>query len=386
MTASDAAGGRLAFFLPNLEGGGAERVTLNLAAGFAARGYQTDLVLVRAEGPLLAHVPSAVRVIDLKAPAVLRSVRPLAAYLRRERPRVLLAALNNANVVAMAAAQTPGVNTRTVISIHCSLVEEMRDATGWQSRLIPWLLGRFHRWADAIVAVSEGAADDLARAVRIPRGRIDVIYNPVITPDVRRRSVEAPPHPWFEDPACPVVLGVGRLTTQKNFPALVEAFALVVRQQPAARLVILGEGPEREAITALVRRLGIEATVALPGFVDNPYACIARAAVFALSSNFEGLPTVLIESLALGTPVVSTDCPSGPREILRGGLLGRLVPVGDTPALARAILAVLTSPRIPPPAEALDRFMPDVVLDQYQRLFQLQPKEPLALRAVPVAP
>jgi glycosyltransferase involved in cell wall biosynthesis len=385
MTAPPGAGAPLAFFLPNLEGGGAERVTLNLAAGFAARGFKTDLVLVRAEGPLLAHVPSAVRVLDLKAPAVLRSVRPLAAYLRRERPRVLLAALTSANLVAMASARMPGVSTRTVISIHCSMIEEMRDEPGLRSWALPWLIGRFHRWADAIVAVSEGAADDLVRAVRIPRERIDVIYNPIITPEVRRRALDPPPHPWFADAAGPVVIGVGRLTRQKNFPALVEAFALVMRQQPAARLVILGEGPEREVIAAQVRRHGLEASVALPGFVDNPYACIARAAVFALSSDFEGLPTVLIESLALGTPVVSTDCPSGPREILRGGALGSLVPVGDIPALARAIVGALTSPRFSPPAEALERFLPDVVLDQYQRLFRLQPKPPLAFRGAPVA-
>lgn len=364
---------RLAFFLPSLGGGGAERVTVNLAAGFAERGFRTDLVLAKAEGPLLAHVPGSVRVCDLKSARVLRAVRPLAAYLRRERPAAMLAALNHANLVAMAAARTPGARTRTVIAIHVTSARELRDAKDVRTRAIPWLLGRLHQWADAIVAVSEGVADDFAQVTRIPRERIDVIYNPVVTRALLDGALEQPPHPWFAAKTCPVVLGVGRLALQKNFPALVEAFAVVKREHKNARLVILGEGPEREAIEGQICRHGIADCVALPGFVDNPYSYIARAAVLALSSDFEGLPNVLIEALALGTPVVSTDCPSGPREILRGGALGSLVPVGDVPALAHAITRAMMSPRTAPPLEALRPFLPDVVLDQYQRVLGLQP-------------
>jgi glycosyltransferase involved in cell wall biosynthesis len=343
---------------------------VNLAAGFSERGFKSDLVLASAEGSYLASVPSCVRIVDLKASTVGRSLFPLAAYLRRERPAVLLAALNHANLVAMAAARTPWARTRIVISIHCTIARWRQDATNVRVRAIPWLLGFLHPLADAIVAVSEGVADDVARAIHIPRKRFDVIYNPVITPGLLWSASQRPAHPWFEDATRPVVLGVGRLTAQKNFPALVDAFALLGRQH-RARLVIIGEGEERAAIEAHVRRHGLESRVALPGFVDNPYACMARAAVFTLSSNFEGLPTALIESLAVGTPVVSTDCPSGPREILRSGALGHLVPMGDVAALSAAIASALTAERVPPPWEELRRFMPDVVLDQYQKVFDV---------------
>jgi glycosyltransferase involved in cell wall biosynthesis len=343
---------------------------LNLATGFAERGFQSDLVLAHADGPYLSGVPACVRVIDLKGPGVLRAMRPLRTYLRRERPRALLSALNHANLVAMAAASyMPGPRPRVVISIHNNLGQEMTVRKKLKDRAIPWLLGQFHPWADGIVAVSQGVADDLAQRARIPRGRIDVIYNPVITAGLAEAASARPDHPWFADQTTPIVLGIGRLTVQKDFPALIDAFALV-RREHAGRLVILGEGPERSAIEAAVRRQGLEDSVSLPGFVDNPYALMARAAVVALSSRWEGLPTVLIESLAVGTPVVATDCPSGPREILRDGAFGALVPPGDVHALARAIAQVLTSARRYTPSDALRPFMPDVALDQYAQMFE----------------
>jgi len=370
VTSRSAGRAPLAFFLPSLEGGGAERVVLNLASGFAQRGIATDLVLASAGGPHLSLVPPDVRVVDLKASRMLRSLRPLTAYLRRERPMVLLAALDHANLVAMAASRLAGGRTRTAISIHCTFPRNIPGTTTFNERAIPWLLGRLHRWADAIIAVSGGVADDLAGTTGIPRNRIDVIYNPVITPALLPSALERPSHPWFEDSAGPIVLGVGRLVAQKNFRLLIEAFAIVKRDHNA-RLVILGEGPERFVLEEHIRRHGLRDSVALPGFLENPYACMARAAVFALSSDFEGLPTVLIESLAVGTPVVSTDCESGPREILRGGVLGELIPVGDIPAMARAIARAITSPRPAPPPEALRPFTLDVVLDQFQEAFRL---------------
>jgi glycosyltransferase involved in cell wall biosynthesis len=232
--------------------------------------------------------------------------------------------------------------------------------------MIPWLLGRMHHWADAIIAVSEGVADDVSRIARIPRNRVSVIYNPVLTPDLVRAAAARPSHSWFEDACCPVVLGVGRLTPQKNFRLLIDAFALVKREQDA-RLVILGEGPERAALEAQIQSRGLEGTVSLPGFVENPYACMARAAVFALSSDFEGLPTALIESLALATPVVATDCESGPREILSTGGIGALVPVGDVEGLALAIGRALKSraPRPRPSPEALRAFTLDAAVDGF---------------------
>jgi glycosyltransferase involved in cell wall biosynthesis len=362
-------GKRLAFFLPSLGGGGAERTMLNLAEGFAQRGFQTDLVLAKADGPYLSLVPSTVRVIDLKGPGVLAALRPLRTYLTLERPTALLSALNHANLVALTAAHLCSAKPRTLISIQSNLSKEMEFRTGLKEGAIPLLLGRLHHWADGIVAVSEGVADDLARKTGIPRNRIDVIHNPVITPAVMQAALVAPLHPWFHDAGRPIILGVGRLTIQKNFPDLVDAFALVRRKQPA-RLVIVGEGPERSTIQEHIRRHGLEDCVALPGFVENPYSCMARAAVFALSSRWEGLPTVLIESLALGTPVVSTDCPNGPREILKDGALGRLVPTCNVPALAEALDHSLIAGRNPAPSYTLRPYMRDVVLDKYQELLE----------------
>jgi glycosyltransferase involved in cell wall biosynthesis len=342
---------------------------LNLAVGLSERGFQADLILASAEGPYLPLVPPNIRVIDMKGCGVLRVFRPLRRYLRQERPTALLSALNHANIVAMAAARIAPPRPRTLISVHNNLGKEMEVRQGPRERAIPLLLGRLHRWADGIVAVSQGVADDLARQTGIPRNRIDVIYNPVITPTLAKAASAPPSLPWFDDITRPVVLGVGRLSVQKNFPALVDAFALIHRDH-AARLVILGEGPERDAIESRVRHHRLQDCVALPGFVDNPYSCMARAAVLALSSHWEGLPTVLIESLAVGTPVVATDCPSGPREILQDGTLGTLVAPGDIPGLANAIGAVLTSRHRSASLDALHPFMPDVVLDQYERLIE----------------
>ena len=356
-------GAPVAFFLPSLAGGGAERVILNLAAGFAARGVPTDMLLASADGPLLKQVPESVRIVDLKASRVLRALGPLTSYLRREKPLALVSALDHANLVAMAAARMAGVQTRTLISIHCTFANVPGTV---RERAIPWLIGRLHRWAHTIVAVSEGVADDFARTAGVPRGRVTVIYNPVVTPTLAQAASAPPAHPWFEDATRPIVLGAGRLTHQKNFRVLIEAFALLTGHEEA-RLVILGEGPERAALEAHVRACGLESRVALPGFVDNPYACMARARVFALSSDFEGLPTVLIESLAIGTPVVATDCESGPREILRGGELGELVRVGDVRALADAIARALDAPRSRPSPDVLRPYMLDEVVDQFQR-------------------
>jgi glycosyltransferase involved in cell wall biosynthesis len=212
------------------------------------------------------------------------------------------------------------------------------------------LARRSYLTADAIVTVSHGVADDLALHAGIPRERITTIYNPVVTPDLLDKAQAPLDHPWFTPGAPPVVLGVGRLHAQKDFPTLLKAFARV-RAKQEARLMILGEGKnarkntvQRTALTALAAQLGVAADVALPGFVDNPFAYMARAAVFALSSAWEGLPGVLIQAMACGCPVVSTDCPSGPAEILENGEYGSLVPVGDDLSLANAILSTLNAP------------------------------------------
>ncbi|NLO89188.1 MAG: glycosyltransferase, partial [Clostridia bacterium] len=188
----------------------------------------------------------------------------------------------------------------------------------------------------AVVAVSQGVADDLVKTTGLMRELIKVIYNPIVTPELLEKAKESIGHPWFKPGQPPVILSAGRLTAAKDFPTLIHAFARV-RAERLARLMILGEGEERPNLESLVRELGLESDVSMPEFVENPYAYMARAAVFVLSSAWEGFGNVLVEAMAVGTPVVSTDCPSGPAEILEGGKWGKLVPVGDVEKLAKAL-------------------------------------------------
>ena len=346
----------IALFLPSLRGGGAEKVMVNLALGFVEQGLKVDLVLAKAEGPYLSRVPEEVRVVDLGARRVLYSLPGLVRYLRRERPQAMLSALNYANIVAIWAKLLARVQTHLVVSEHNTLSCSTQNASSVRVKLLPLLIKIFYPYADAVVAVSHGVAEDLITMTGLPMEKVKVIYNPVITPELFAKAEEPLGHPWFRPGEPPVVLGVGRLTKQKDFPTLIRAFALVRKERPA-RLMILGEGEERPKLETLARELGIEEDFVLPGFVENPYKYMKRASAFVLSSRWEGLPAVLIEALALGVPVISTNCPSGPAEILEHGKWGCLVPVGEPHLLARAILEILQNDvRIPSHKTAWERF------------------------------
>lgn len=355
----------VAFFLPLLSGGGAERVMLNLAAGFVEKGVQVDFVLSKAEGPYLDQVPGGVRLIDLKSGGVLTGLPGLVRYLRRERPDALISALDHANIIAIWAKLLARTGTRTVVTLHNTISIKMRSASRFsKGKFLPFLIHFFIGKADAIIAVSKGVAEDYARKTAIPLEKVKVIYNPVISETLLEKAREPLGHPWFGPGQIPVLLSVGRLTEQKNFPGLIKAFARVRKEKPA-RLMILGEGRLRPDLEELVERLNLTEDVALPGFVENPYQYMSRASVFVLSSTWEGLPTVLIEALAVGVPVVATDCKSGPDEILRGGELGRLVPVDDADALAGAIVACLESKPLDVPEDELNKFTLDWAVQEY---------------------
>jgi glycosyltransferase involved in cell wall biosynthesis len=354
---------RLALFLPGLYEGGAERIILNLAKGIADRGYAVDLVLARAEGPYLPQIPDSVRLVDLKAARVASSVPALVRYCQRERPTALLSALF-ANIIALWARRLASVHPRLVISEHNSLSSVIRNQADLRWQVYPKLAGWFYPWADEIVAVSKAVADDLAQTTTIPRSRIQVVYNPVVTPDLRAKSEEPLQHPWFQSGEPPVVLSVGRLTEQKAFDVLIRAFSQVRKNRPA-RLLILGEGEDRPMLEALIRELGLDQDVCLLGFVQNPYSYMAHAAVFALSSRWEGLPTVLIEALYLSTPIVATDCAGGAREILKDGSYGRLVPVDAPTTLADAIEAILDARSPQPSSESWQPYDTEFAVDRY---------------------
>ncbi len=357
--------GRIAFFLPSVRGGGAQRVIVNLVQGIVQRGEPVDVVLAMADGVFMDQLPPQVRVVDLGARRLIGGFLPLIRYLRRERPRALVSSMSHANMLALWAARLAGRGTPVMVTVH-NTMSVSSGSDGW---LEHWLLRTFYPWATWIVAVSRGAADDLARTTGLPRPRIEVVYNPVITPAILAAAEREPDHPWFAPGEPPVILGVGRLTKQKDFFTLVRAFG-ELRRRRVARLIILGDGEDRPGLEALIAELGLSDDVALPGFRDSAPAYMSRSALFALSSAWEGLPTVLIEALAVGTPVVSTDCPSGPREILQEGRLGALVPVGDATALAGAMARALECPDPRLPSDALTVFTLDAAVDHYLRLIE----------------
>ncbi|AFY32695.1 glycosyltransferase [Calothrix sp. PCC 7507] len=357
----------LAIFLMDLRGGGAERVMLNLAEGFAKRGLKVDLILVQAMGDYLSQIPPNVRVIKLGSGRLVASLPALVNYLKKQRPTTLLSALEDTNIIAILGKQIAGVSTQVIVTVHNNLSQEARNSKQLKRRIIPYLIRWFYPWADAVVGVSQGVVDDLIR-FGSPVDRTYVIYNPIVTQKLLEKIQEPLNHSWFLANQPPVILGVGRLDRQKDFSTLIHAFSQV-RQQYPLRLIILGEGNERANLEALVDELGLTEDVILPGFVPNPYAYMACATLLVLSSVWEGFGNVLVEAMAAGTHVVSTDCESGPAEILANGEYGKLVHVGDVEGMAKAIAESITEP---PDQDRLktyaNKFSLENALMQYEKL------------------
>jgi glycosyltransferase involved in cell wall biosynthesis len=397
---------QIALLLLDLKGGGVQKVMLLVAGALAQRGYSVTLVSYNSKGPLHDQLPDGIKLVELKArPTWLAQMYALAAdftglkellrpvilpwkpsktlnylpdlarYLQRERPAVLLAAMPYLNIEAILASHLAAVPTRIVVSEHTHVSHWVSISLDWRRRYLPPLLRRTYLEADALVAVSNGVADDLASYMGISRELITTISNPAVYPDLQAQAQEPLEHPWFAPAAPPVVLSVGRLGKSKDYPTLLRAFARVRAQRPA-RLMILGDTDnpnkrhERRAqLMKLAAELGVADDVALPGFVQNPFVYMARASVFVLSSLYEGFANVLIEALACGCPVVSTNCPSGPAEILNNGQFGLLVPVGDDVVMARAICTTLDDP---PAKEQLRAraavFSFDQAIDSYEEV------------------
>jgi glycosyltransferase involved in cell wall biosynthesis len=360
---------RVAIFLPSVAGGGAERVLLAVSDGLAAQGYDVDLVLGNRGGGLASELPSRVHTVDLGCRHVRNCLPRLVAYLRRRRPACLLSTLDHANVLAVAATTLARTRTTPILRLANTLSETRPTRLLDRERVTYALAVRCYRGAHPLIAVSQGVANDLVEVAGVDPARVHVIPNPVVGPELFTLREERVDHEWFTPGSPPVVLGVGRLTRQKNFPLLLRAFA-EVRLRRDARLVVLGEGEDRAALEQLAGELGVGADVAFLGFDPNPFRYMARAAVFASSSDWEGLPGALIQALACGVPVVATDCRSGPREILDGGRHGSLVPVGDAAALAAALLDALGAPPAPAPEQAWARYSVDEAVARYARVME----------------
>lgn len=362
-------GRSLAIYLPNLAAGGAERLHLNLSPMFLEYGLNVTFLLQRAEGPLMPMVPHGVRVVALGRDRTLSCFLPLVRFLRKERPDILVSNLGHNNILALWAAALARVPTRIVASHHASLAAAYPTNRDWRFRVLPPLYRLFLRRAHGNVAVSQGLADEIAAAARLTRDRITVIHNPAIPSDFGQRVMEPTDHPWLADGGPPIILGVGRLAPQKDFKTLMAAFSIVSKTRDV-RLLVLGEGPQRAELESLAASLGIADRVSMPGFRPNAFPFMRKAAALVMSSQYEGFGNVLAEALACGTPVISTNCPHGPAEILEGGRYGRLTPVGDKEIMASSIMLTLDNP----PAAAMlqahgRRFTAERAAGRYARLF-----------------
>jgi len=364
---------RLAIYLRMIYNCGVDRVMINLCQGFIQHGLGVDLVLNTVEGNsnLLSQFPPEVRVVDLKAHHQSKSLSDVMRYLKEECPQALLAAGHYSTEMAVIAKQLTRVPTRVVVSEHSAISKDAQSASWKESkRWIPLAARLTYPWADGVITVSQGVAQDLAKVTGLSVKDIQVIYNPVLTSNLLDKVKQPLDHPWFVPGEPPVILGVGRLEPQKDFANLIQAFARV-RQIRPVRLMILGQGGEESKLKHLIHQLQLDDDVKMPGFVQNPYAYMTRSAVFALSSAWEGFGNVLVEAMAAGVPVVSTNCPSGPAEVLDNGRYGILVPVGDPEALAAAILDALAGDRRPVDASWLDQFTVEAVTQKYLNILDI---------------
>jgi glycosyltransferase involved in cell wall biosynthesis len=332
---------RLAILMPDLKGGGAERVAVNLANSFVDLGYAVDMVLLSAEGAFLADLNPAIGIVDLHSRRLRWAVIPIVSYLRQVQPSALLACMWPLTVIALWGRWLARVSTRVVLAEHTTWSRDpiVRSAVGsWKVRATM----RFaFPQADGVVAVSQGAADDLALFAGLDRNAINVIYNPVVGKEMPTSSSPLEPAGWWSG-AHRRVLAVGNLSPIKDYTTMLSAFAQL-RERVNARLLILGEGNCRSSIEAQAKQLGIENSLFMPGFVKNPSPYYQRADLHVLSSTGEGFGNVIVEALAAGTPVVSTDCPSGPSEILCNGKFGHLVPMGDAATFSAQMEQCLAS-------------------------------------------
>ncbi|MGG2954222.1 glycosyltransferase [Geobacillus stearothermophilus] len=362
----------IAIFLPSLHGGGAERVMLNLAHGLYEEGYRVDIILSKAEGSYLKQLSKDINLLDLNCKRVLHSLVPLMKYLKNNRPPILLSALGHANLVALWAVELAKTSTKVIVTEHSTLSISIKNSKNLKSKFIPFLMKKFYRKALSIVTVSKGVAEDLIKNLNIPKEKVKVIYNPIVTEKLIALSYEDVEHPWMKNNERPIILAAGRLTAAKDYPTMIKSFRKI-RNKINAKLIILGEGEQRKKIEELAENLGIRCDIDIVGFVENPYAYMRKADIFLLTSKWEGFGNVLVEAMACGTPVVATDCPNGPREILEDGKYGVLVPPGNVDALTEAVLNHFLQPSNINKEKLLSRandFHIKKIVKQYLALFK----------------
>lgn len=358
---------RVLFFLPDLDGGGAQRTMVNIVNRLPREKFDPTLAVARADGPARQWLDPEVKLVDLGTERLRRSVLPLRGLIRRRRPAAVIATIVDANIAAAMA--TAGLASKPALVLRETNSHRARDDLGAIRRT---LAGWAYRRADAVVALSSGVEAELAADFGLDAGHVTTISNPVDVEAVRARASAAPTAAAAtESRGEPTLIAVGRLHRQKGFDVLIRALAML--KNPKVRLIVLGEGAERDALGGLAAELGVAERVSFAGFVDDPYTWLARADLFVLSSRWEGFGHVIVEAMAAGTPVVATNCPHGPGDIIDDGKNGRLVPPEDATALAAAIDDLIADPsartRLAAHAAAtVSRFGIARIVDQYTAL------------------
>jgi len=333
----------IAFLTDKLSIGGVGRVLVNFANELSFRGFRVDLVVGKGTGPYSELLSTQVKIFEIGTTNRLGALPKLAAYLLLNRPAVLATDRLRLNFLALDATRLTMSKAKVVMTAHVPLSMRLARISPSKRKKMAKRIKAYIPRNHSLIGVSKGVARDMVNSLGFPPEKTHVIYNPIITPKMLQMAGDPVDHPWFKEKTLPILLSAGRFYDQKDFPMLINAFEKVWKRQKC-RLVILGEGKEKENIVKLVRQKGLSQFVFMPGFVINPYKFMAKANIFVLSSKWEGFGNVLAEAMALGTPVVSTDCQYGPNEILENGKYGPLVPVGDTEAMAKAIEEVLSAP------------------------------------------
>jgi glycosyltransferase involved in cell wall biosynthesis len=361
---------KISFYQHSIFNGGIERVNFELAAEMMRRGHEVEFLVNFSSIHLKAmSPPKGLVIIELKPKHFFSRFFVLHRHLRAAKPDLVISAGHFSNEIVCLVKLCLSTSLKLIVTEHTTLSVELQSLSRQSIRrwLLPLVTRATYFIPDAIVSVSNGVKYDVEALFKLHPNRVTTIYNPVNFPDIQSRALDPVEHRWLQKNGPAVVLGIGRLEVQKDFANLLLAMC-ELRKTKDAKLIVLGVGSQRPYLDSLVQQLGLQDQVDFVGFTSNPYIYLRRATVFALSSSWEGLPITLIEALGIGIPIVSTNCPSGPSEILQGGKWGRLVPVSDYKALAEALLLEIEHPHAQKPAEALSRFQVGTVVDQYLAL------------------
>ncbi|WP_404840863.1 glycosyltransferase [Alkalilimnicola ehrlichii] len=352
---------------------GVDRILRNLVPEFTKRGVLTDILKVEGHGPHFDQLPDGARLVELGSRHSGTSLIPLIKYLRKHRPNALLSDKERVNRTALWACRLAKVNTHHVVRFGTTMSINLARKSRWEQRMQTFSLRRFYKRAKAIIVPSHGVKHDLVEHFSLSPDNIHVIHNPVLTADFFQRAQESIHWPWDnDDKTIPVIIGVGDQSPRKDFATLMRSFALL-RQQRPCRLLLVGDGEEHAYLKSLAVELRVNDDVAFTGFVANPYPFIKKANVLALTSKHEGMGIVLAEALALGVQVVSTDSPSGPREVLQNGRAGFLAPVADVGGIATSLTTALDKPIDPEILyTAASRYSAEHSAEHYLRVLGLE--------------